>query len=191
MLDDMTYLRLFVSPYEPWDEYLKRLHSKRLGKAEVKKRIGFAVVNGAMGKIKPDTGPMWLQGGESFAQYNQQDWAKMYDDIKSTDDDIISLRRQLLSYPYHSPESLLKDSTLIWTFNKLHELWGMERKEAAEEMSVYGIGIINEFLKYNGMPNQRLIGRYHFTRALHAYIKNNSKDVIKMKTHELDSIIGV
>lgn len=190
MLDDITYLRLFVSPYEPWDEYLKRLHTKRIAKAETKKRIGFAVVNGAMGRIRQDQGSMWLMGGDSFAQYNTQEWDKLYDEIKRTDDDIISLRRKLLSFPYPSPEQLRQDSTLIWTFSRLHEVWSLEKVEASEEVAVYGVGIINEFLKYAPMPNNKLTGRYHFVRALYIYIKNNGRDVVKMKTHELDNILG-
>lgn len=188
MFDDVTYLKLFVDKDELWDVCLRELYSKKISKKEAKKRIAYTVINGKLGKIPEGKGDTTLAICNTYSQFALKDWVSLYDEIKNTDKEIVALRKKLLSIEYLSPEQLLSDSRIIWTKNQLRQLWEMTDEEIYQEVSLYGLHVIEQYLLNSRKSYSRLKGRYHFIHSLHKFVKDNGIDLVKYKTSELNKI---
>lgn len=184
MFDDITYLKLFVSKDEPWDIIIKEMYTKKLSKKEVQNRIGFAVYNGMLGKVDSSKGQMWVSYCNTFPQYQTDNWVDRYNEIKEYDEKIVNEREALVSVEYLLPEEIRHSSRALWVANFLVDTWSLSDEDAYEELYVYGILAIEEFVKNKQYPTRKLNGRYHFVRALHKYADTNNMDLLSIKTRE-------
>jgi len=185
MFDDVTYLKLYVSPKEPWDALIKELYSKRVTKKEVKRRIAFLVINGNLGKIQPNKGDTWLMACDTFVQYREGgNWEEEFAAIKQQDEEIFKLRQELAKIEYLKPELVPNDGQTNWSYQYLQNDWKLTPQQAVEEVSLYGAGIIEDFSKVIPSYFNHKEGRYHFVRALHQFAYTQGKNMITLKQGE-------
>jgi hypothetical protein len=182
LFSDVQYLKIFVSPDEPWDALIKQLYSKKIPKKEVKRRIAFLVVSGDKGKAPKDT---WLFTCDTFAQYQEGgNWEEEYAAIQAMDRKILQTRESLVLIEYLHPSAVPTDGTTYWAYHYLVEEWGLDKEAAAEEVSVYGCVVIEKFAQVQPSWGKKKQGRYHFVRALHQFAEKQGYDLVAFKKSE-------
>lgn len=182
MFNDITYLKLYVSPDEPWENLIKQLYSKKASKAEVKARIAYTVVNGRRGKISEGRGDMWLSAGHTFASYTTEDWLALYEQIKERDQEIVSIRKQLAAIPYIEPA--YHAEWILFSSNYLRDIWDIGILEGYEEIKMYGINAIERMIRGRCDPFKNRRGRYHFAQALHSFAQEQGINLVELKKQD-------
>jgi hypothetical protein len=189
MFDDVTYLKLFVDPKVPWESIIKDLLTvKRLSKKELNRRIAFTVVNGERGLIQDFKGEMFLRAGNTFTQYENEDWTTIYDNMKKVDDVVSETRASLKDIHYMPVDEVEYDSRTFWVYNYLVKEWKLTPEAAAEEVCLYGATAIERMSSWykNNWKKER--GRYRFATAMSLWAFNSGVNLKTMKMGDLKTI---
>jgi len=187
----LHYLNAYVTPDEPWEILIKNLKAKGIRKADIEKRVAFLVVSGKKGKINTNKADAWLAICETFPQFQVNDeYVQEFKAISAVDDRAVSLRKELKKIPYYSPSAIILDSRSHWSISYLTSVWKLEESDAAEEIALYGIYVIELWMSSRPEFYQtHLRGRYHVVHSLQQFIEQQKLDVVVIKQHEIEPVL--
>jgi hypothetical protein len=189
VFDDVTYLKIFVDPKINWEAIIKDLlTTKRLSKKELNKRIAFTVVSGDRGMIQEFKGEMFLRVGNTFSQYESEDWVSIYEDIKKLDTLVSEKRTALKAIDYMPVDNIEHDSRTFWVYNYLIKEWRLSPEAASEEVCLYGATAIERMSSWYKNNWKKTNGRYRFATTMELWSFASGVDLIALKKSDLATL---